>query len=95
MNMLDSARWCRFWQWITGTRVYRKVSEALLRAQATLRLARLDACRTDRAQLVALQWMVHRARKTRFAREHDFSRIGGIGLDRVRDQEEVPERRPK
>ncbi len=75
---MRDVRWCRLSEWLTGTRVYRKVSEVMLRAQSRLRLSRLDSCRVERSQLVALQWMLHKARATRFGQEHDFRRIGSI-----------------
>jgi len=78
MNAVRDVRWCRLSEWLTGTRVYRKVSEAILRAQARLRLARLESCRIERSQLMALQWMLHRARQTPFGQEHDFRRIGSV-----------------
>jgi hypothetical protein len=78
MAVVRDVRWCRLSEWLTGTRIYRKVSEVMLRAQSRLRLSRLESCRVERSQLMSLQCMLHKARATRFGQEHDFRRIGSI-----------------
>src|SRR2546421_7899712 len=78
MNAFRAGRWCRLSQWMSGTRIYRWASQAMLRAQCRMRLKRIDACQVDRSQLVALQGMVHRARGTLFGQDHDFRRIESV-----------------
>src|ERR1051325_10740637 len=78
MPGIRAVRWCCLSQWLTGTRLYRKVSEAILRAQARRRLARIDAARVDRCQVVVLKGMLKQARGTRFGHEHDFRRISSV-----------------
>jgi hypothetical protein len=53
----------------------RRVREVVFAAACRLHLVRLDRTRADRSQLRALSGLVHRARGTRFGRDHDLARV--------------------
>lgn len=62
-------------QWLADSRLGRCLADALLKAKARRRLAELDQQSFDRCQKRTLLGLIHRARSTRFGREHDFRRI--------------------
>jgi hypothetical protein len=53
----------------------RRVADAVLRARGRRDLARFDRQSAARCQLRILRGLVHRARRTRFGRDHDFRRV--------------------
>jgi hypothetical protein len=53
----------------------RRLREVAFSIACRLRLRQLDRTRADRAQLRTLLGMVHRARRTRFGRDHDLARV--------------------
>jgi hypothetical protein len=61
--------------WLADTRLARQVLEVVFQARSRRHLSRLDAQAPGRAQLRTLLGLVHQARHTPFAREHDFRRI--------------------
>src|SRR5947209_15669264 len=62
------------YSWLSSTRLARGLADALLRRRARRRLLALDGA-SPRAQVCTLLGLVHRARGTRFGREHDFHRV--------------------
>jgi hypothetical protein len=52
-----------------------RLRDVAFAAACRLHLVRLDRTRADRAQLRTLLGLVHRARRTRFGRAHDFARV--------------------
>jgi hypothetical protein len=75
---VNSVLWNGISRWFAGSRLVRRLAEALARAGASRRVAELDSQLAERCQLIGLQGLVHRARTTRFGREHDFARIHDI-----------------
>jgi hypothetical protein len=73
-----AVRWEDVLQPLTATPFARRAVETLLRRRARRRLAELDQETPLRSQTHALLGLVHRARGSRFAREHDFGRIRTI-----------------
>jgi hypothetical protein len=65
--------------WLADSRVARRVVESLFRTSARQRLVELDQQAVARCQKRALLGLVHRARGTRFGRDHDFRRIRTVG----------------
>src|SRR5262249_10179063 len=52
-----------------------RLRDVAFAAACRLHLVRLDRTRADRAQLRTLLGLVHRARRGRFGRAHDFARV--------------------
>lgn len=67
--------WDAIQQWLAGTRLVRRLTEALWRGRARRQLAYLDHLDAARCQAQTLRGLVHQAHTTRFGREHDFCRI--------------------
>jgi hypothetical protein len=71
---------------IAGSRPVRRLVQGAFDQVARFRVRQLDACPAARVQHETLLRLVHRARSTRFGRDHDFVSVRGI-----RDyQERVP-----
>jgi hypothetical protein len=70
MQFLRSA-----YQWICGTRLFRRLGGALFRNRARRRTAELDTLSVARCQQRILRGLVHQAHATPFGRAHDFRRI--------------------
>src|SRR5207302_9693190 len=62
-------------QWLADTRLARSVVDTVFRGRARRHLVELDQQTLARSQNRTLLGLVHRARKTRFGRDHDFPRI--------------------
>lgn len=67
--------WEALAQWLAGTRLVRRLADALFRGRARRRLAVLDRVDAARRQAQTLRGLIHQAHATRFGREHDFGRI--------------------
>ncbi len=67
--------WETVLQQLAATPLVRRLVEARFRSQARRRLAELDHESVRRAQCRLLAGLIHRARSTRFGRDHDFRRI--------------------
>jgi hypothetical protein len=61
--------------WLAGTRPAGQLLDVVVRTLARRRLTALDHLAAGRCQARILRGLVHRARNTRFGREHDFRRI--------------------
>ncbi|HLJ94429.1 MAG TPA: GH3 auxin-responsive promoter family protein [Gemmataceae bacterium] len=61
--------------WLADTRLARSVADTIFRGLARRRILELDQTGLVRAQNRTLLGLVHRARQTRFAHDHDFPRI--------------------
>jgi hypothetical protein len=66
-------------QWLADTRLARCVADAFFRSRARRRVVELDHQSVARCQRRTLLGLVHKARTTRFGRDHDFRRIQTIG----------------
>jgi hypothetical protein len=66
-------------QWMAGTRLIRRLADALFRNRVRRRAAELDHLSVARCQQHTLLGLVHRAHTTRFGRAHDFRRIRNPG----------------
>ncbi len=62
-------------RWMTASSLARRTAEALLRAAGRRHLAHWDSLAPARCQQRILLGLLHRARSTRFGRDHDFRRI--------------------
>jgi hypothetical protein len=67
------------WHWLADTRLARSVLDTLFRSWAHQRVVELDQQVAARSQNRTLLGLVHKARGTRFGREHDFCRIRSLG----------------
>jgi hypothetical protein len=67
--------WRATQEWLAGTRPARQLLDVVVRTLARRRLTALDHLAAVRSQARILRGLVHRARNTRFGREHDFRRI--------------------
>ncbi len=61
-------------QWLADLRLVRRLVDTISRSRSRRRLAALDHHPPGRAQFRALAGLLHRARGTRFGRDHDFRR---------------------
>src|SRR5438132_1269747 len=62
-------------QWLADTRLARSVVDTVFRGRARQHLLDLNQQTLARCQNRTLLGLVHRARRTRFGRDHDFPRI--------------------
>jgi hypothetical protein len=67
--------WSATQTWLAGIRPARQLLDVVVRNLARRRLTAFDHLAGVRCQARVLRGLVHRARNTRFGREHDFRRI--------------------
>jgi hypothetical protein len=72
--MLD-AHWQAALRWLADTRFARRAADAFFRTRSRRHLTGLEHPDAARCQQRILRGLVHRARETRFGRDHDFPRV--------------------
>src|SRR4051794_18902318 len=66
------------WQWLTDSRLARRVVDTIFRPRARRRIGDLDHQLGGQCQNRTLLGLVHKAHCTRFGRDHDFRRIRNV-----------------